>query len=116
MCYVNHTGHHLSDASIIRYICMNLLKLVLKSYCTSLYCSHVKSDHKQSGFSGVRIGYNNVFRKLLKLQYRCCASIMFTKYNVHLFSECLPEGGNTITLNNNYICKYILWKRMRFIT
>ena len=103
--------------------CSDLVKIKLfKSYCTSLYCSHLWSDYKKSVFSKIRVGYNNVFRKLLKLQPRSSASLMFATNNVlnfealirsivFFFTKRLESSRNSIiqSLYNNYTCKYIIW-------
>ena len=105
--------------------CSDLVKVEhFKSYCTSLYCSHLWTTYRKSIYSKIRVAYNNVFRKLLKLPPRSSASLMFASHNVFNFEalirskvfsfvERLEKSGNIImeTLINNYTCKYVLWKK-----
>ena len=45
-----------------------------------MYCSHVWIDYKKSVFSKIRVAYNNVFRRILKLPTISSASHMFASY------------------------------------
>ena len=72
----------------------------------------------------IRVAYNNVFRKFRKLPPRSSASLMFATndvYNfeslirskVYSFIKRLETSNNSViqALSNNYISRYIVWKK-----
>ena len=50
------------------------------SYCTNLYCVQLWSVYTAGQLQKLRVAYNNSFRRLFKLPFRCSASEMFV-YN-----------------------------------
>ena len=59
-------------------MCSEDVKITLfKSYCCSMYTSHLWWNHSQSGINKVYVAYNNVFRILCRENKWCSASFMF---------------------------------------
>ena len=101
--------------------CNEKVKIELfKSYCTSLYSSHLWSTYRKSIYSKIRVVYNNVFRKLLRLPPRSSVSHMFATNNILNFEALIISKITSFierlemkTLCHNYTCKYSLWKQLQ---
>ncbi|KAJ2951199.1 hypothetical protein O0L34_g5592 [Tuta absoluta] len=62
------------------------VKLTLfKAYCQAFYTAHLWQNYKQSTYNTLRVQYNNGFRALLGLPWRCSASGMFADHRVDDF-------------------------------
>ena len=57
--------------------------LLIKSYCTSFYCGYMWSDYKKITYSKLRVAFNNVHRRVLRLSYRSSFSTMYTTHNIN---------------------------------
>ena len=55
----------------------NVLIELCRSFCITFCCPYFWTQHKKATFSKLRVAYNNVYRKVLGLKQRCCASEMF---------------------------------------
>ena len=56
--------------------------LLIKSYCTSFYCGYLWSDYKAKTFSKLRVAFNNVYRRVLRLPTWSSASEMYDTHNI----------------------------------
>ena len=75
---------------LLRKICKcsdNVKISLFKSYCANLYCSQFWINSRICETTKLRVAYNNSFRRLMKLDYRCSASSMFVNNNVLSFKE-----------------------------
>ncbi|XP_069357564.1 uncharacterized protein [Maniola hyperantus] len=64
--------------------CSRQVKVTLfKAYCQALYTSQL--DYTKTTFDALRVQYNNAFRALLGLPWRCSASGMFAMHRVDDF-------------------------------
>ena len=68
--------------------CSNEIKCKLfTAFCTNMYCGHLWASFTRTSGLKVRVGYNNVFRRLLGFGRRCSASGMFANCRVKSFGE-----------------------------
>ena len=95
------------------------VKLALfRSYCTCFYCPFLWTHYKKSNYSKLRVAFNNVYRRILKLPSRSSASTMYVVNNIDSlevlvrkplfgFMERLNNSDNTIIkcINNSWILK-----------
>ena len=54
-----------------------------KSFCTSFHCSYLWSGYKKSTFNRLRVAFNNAYRRILDLPWRCSASGMYATYGIY---------------------------------
>lgn len=90
------------------YLCSDQVKITLfKAYCQSLYTSQLWYKYTKRAYNTLRVQYNNAFRAMLKLPWRCSASGMFAENRVTdfhglmrklkaSFYDRLRSSGNTI--------------------
>ena len=63
-----------------------MLKLALfRSYCTCFYCPFLWTHYKKSTHSKLRVAFNNVYRRILKLPPRSSASTMYAVNHIDSF-------------------------------
>ena len=105
------------------YHCSVDVKLALFcSYCTCFYCSFLWTHYKKSNYSKLRVAFNNVYRRILKLPLRSSASTMYVVNNIDSlevlvrkrifgFIERLNNSDNTIIkcINNSRILRFDIW-------
>ena len=59
------------------------VKLALfRSYCACFYCPFLWTHYKKSNYSKLRVAFNNVYRRILKLPSRSSASTMYVVNNI----------------------------------
>lgn len=65
------------------YHCSKQVKITLfKAYCQSFYTSQLWCKHTKSAYNTLRVQYNNAFRAMLHLPWRCSATDMFAESGV----------------------------------
>ena len=68
------------------HCCSNDVKLALfRSYCTCFYCPFLWTHYKKSTHSKLRVAFNNVYRRILKLPPRSSASTMYAVNHIDSF-------------------------------
>jgi len=68
------------------YCCTRTVKVqLLESYCLNFYCSTLWCEYTNHVFHKMKVGYNNVFRKLLGYVRRDSASAMFFNNQIDTF-------------------------------
>ena len=80
------------------------VKLALfRSYCTCFYCPFLWTLYKQSSYSKLRVAFNNVYRRILKLPSRSIASTMYVVNNIDSLEVLVRKRifGFMERLNNN---------------
>ena len=85
------------------YHCSTDVKIALfRSYCTCFYCPFLWTHYKKSTHSKLRVTFNNVYRRILKLQPRSSASTMYAINNIDRFEVLIRKRifGFTERLNN----------------
>ena len=106
------------------------VKLALfRSYCTCFYCPFLWTHYKKSNYSKLRVAFNNVYRRILKLPSRSSASTMYVVNNIDSlevlvrkrifgFMERLNNSDNTIIkcINNSWILRFDIWSSMERFT
>ena len=100
------------------------VKLALfRSYCTCFYCPFLWTHYKKSNYSKLRVAFNNVYRRILKLPSRSSASTMYVVNNIDSlevlvrkrifgFMERVNNSDNTIIkcINNSWILRVDIWR------
>ncbi|KAL0867445.1 hypothetical protein ABMA27_008232 [Loxostege sticticalis] len=72
--------------------CSLEVKITLfKTYCQTLYTCNLWSNYTKKAFSALRIQYNNAFRGMLGLPWRCSASGMFATWHTDGFHAVLRK-------------------------
>jgi len=67
-------------------LCSDEVKTQLfTSFCSNMYCSALWSHYKASSHKNVIVGYNNVYRYLLKVKGPCSISQLFLTNGVNTF-------------------------------
>ena len=105
------------------YFCTIDVKLELfRSFCMSFYCCYLWTGYEKSTFHRLRVAFNNAYRRILDLPWRCSASGMYATYGIYNleaiirnqtfgFIGRLRKSCNTIvqTLKNAWIIRIQLW-------
>ena len=99
------------------YICMYFLLFIVYFYCPFLW-----THYKKISYSKIRVAFNNVFRRILKLPSRSSASTMYVVNNIDSlevlvrkrifgFMEQLNNSDNTIMkcITNSWILRFDIW-------
>ena len=94
-----------------------------RSFCGSIYGSHLWTCYKKSSFSKTRMAYNNFYRKLLHVSGRSSSSAMFMENNIanfecvirrdiYSFTTRLKTSSNTLisAIENCWLLKFVIWK------
>ena len=104
--------------------------LLIKCCCTSFYYGYMWSDYKKTMYSKLRVGFNNVFRRVLGLSCRSSASTIYTTHNIinmnpitngstaqeinlhYNFIERFMDSSNMIinTLMNSWYIRFSIWE------
>lgn len=72
--------------------CSRDVKISLfKAYCQTLYTCNLWSNYTKKSYSALRVQYNNAFRGLLGLPWRCSASGMFAASNTDGFQAVIRK-------------------------
>ena len=102
------------------HFCTIDVKLKLfRGFCTSFYCCYLWTGYKKSTFNRLRVAFNNAYRRILDLPWRCSASGMYATYGIYNleafirkqtigFIERLYKNCNTLivqTLENVWIIR-----------
>ena len=68
------------------HCCSTDVKLTLfRSYCTCFYCPFLWTHYKKSTHSKLRVAFNNVYRRILKLPPRSSVSTMYAVNHIDSF-------------------------------
>lgn len=77
--------------------CSRDVKITLfKAYCQSFYSSGLWVNYTQRAYRGLRTQYNNGFRMLLGLPWRCSASGMFVKARTDGFRAIMRKKASSL--------------------
>jgi hypothetical protein len=72
--------------------CSREVKVTLfKSYCQTLYTCNLWCNYTKKAYNALRVQYNNSFRGLLGLHWRCSASGMFAEHSTDSFQAVLRK-------------------------
>ena len=99
------------------------VKLALfRSYCACFYCPYLWTHYKKSTHSKLRVAFNNVYRRILKLPSWSSASTMYTVNHIDSFEvlvrkrvagfiERLKDSNNSIIfcIDNSWKMKFDIW-------
>ena len=103
--------------------CSTDVKLALfRSYCACFYCPYFWTHYKKSTHSKHRVAFNNVYRLILKLPSRSCASTMYAVNHIDSFEvlvrkrvagfiERFKDSNNSIifSIYNSWTMKFCIW-------
>ena len=103
--------------------CSTDVKITLfRSYCTYFYCRFLWTHYKKSTHSKLRVAFNNVYRRILKLPPRSSASTMYAvnhidsfeilvRKRVFGFTERLKVSENSIIscIDNSWKMQFEIW-------
>ena len=68
------------------HCCSTDVKLTLfRSYCTCFYCSCLCTHYNKSTHSKLRVAFNNVYHRILKLPSKSSASTMYAVNHIDSF-------------------------------
>ena len=99
------------------HCCSTDVKLALfRSYCTCFYCPFLWTHYKKSTHSKLRVAFNNIYRRILKLPPRSSASTMYAVNYIDSFENLVRKLVVNVTerlkVSENSIisCIHNLWK------
>ena len=95
---------------------------LFRSYCACFYCPYLWTHYMKSTHSKLKVAFNNVYRRILKLPPRSGASTMYTvnlidsfevlvRKRVAGFIERLKDSNNSIIfcIDNSWKMKFDIW-------
>ena len=105
------------------YHCSIDVKLELfRSFCTSFYCCYLWTAYKKSTFNKLRVAFNNAYRRVLGLPWRCSASAMYANFGIQNFeavirkstfgfAQRLAKSTNTLimAIESSWIVRIDIW-------
>ena len=65
---------------------------LFRSYCTNMYCCQFWTNAALKDLNKLKVAYNNSFRRLMELSYRCSASGMFVSNKILSFPELIRKN------------------------
>ena len=66
------------------YFCTINVKLELfRCYCTSFYCCYLWTGYNKSTFNRLRVTFNNAYRRIPDLPWRCSVSGIYATYGIY---------------------------------
>ena len=75
------------------YYCSYEVKLKLfRSFCTPFYCCYLWTAYKKSTFDKLRVAFNNAYRRVLNLSWRCSASAMYATFRIQNFEAVIRKS------------------------
>ena len=93
-----------------------------RSYCTCFYCPFLWTDYKKSTHSKLRVAFNNVYGRILKLPPRSSASTWYAVNHIDSFeilvrkrvvgfTEQLKVSENSIIscIDNSWKMQFEIW-------
>ena len=83
-----------------------------RSYCGSFYYSYLWTQFIKSTISKIRVGYNDLYRKIVHVSRRNSASEMFVKNNISNFESLLRK--ETFSFTSRLKCSLALLKAVGF--
>ena len=86
MCFVNSEICTLNLIDGYVYSIADVKIAPFHSYCTCFYCPFLWTHYKKSTNSKLRVAFNNVYRRILKLPFRSSASTMYVVNNIDSIS------------------------------
>ena len=96
--------------------CDESVKLALfGSFCSCYYCPYLWLDLTKHSARILRVAYNNVHRKILKLHMRCSASQMFADNNLLNFEALMRKMSNTFINIIDQYYTYLLFFQLSFV-
>ena len=104
------------------HCCWCKVSIISQLYCACFYCPFLWIHYKKSNYSKLRVAFNNVYRRILKLPSRSSASTMYVVNNIDSlevlvrkrifgFMERLNNSDNTIIkcIINAWILRFDIW-------
>ena len=105
------------------------VKLALfRTYCTCFYCPFLLTHYKKSTHIKLRVAFNNVHRRILKLPPKSRASTMYAVNHIDCFEilirkrvvgsiERLKVSNNSISsyIDNTWEMKFNIWNRIKLL-
>ena len=67
------------------YYAIDVKLELFRSFCKSFYCRYLWTAYKKSTVDKLRVAYNNTYRRVLNLPWRCSASAMYANFNIQNF-------------------------------
>ena len=74
-----------------------------RSNCTVFYYLFLWTHYKKSTYSKLRVVFNNVYRRILKLPPRSSASTMYAVYNIDSFENTIIKCINNLHRSNKLL-------------
>ena len=84
-------------------------KQLFISYCSSFYCCALWSNFNKTSLQDLQVAYNNIFRLLMNLPYRCRVSPHFIALGMNHFSVIRGKlVHQRILLSNNTLIRTLV--------
>ena len=105
------------------HYCTIDVKLELfRSFCMPFYCCYLWTAYKKSTFDKLRVAFNNAYRRVLNLPWRCSASAMYANNSIQNFEavirkstygfiQRLAKSTNSLVMaiENSWIVRIDIW-------
>ena len=105
------------------HYCTIDVKLELfRSFCMPFYCCYLWTAYKKSTFDKLRVAFNNAYRRVLNLPWRCSASAMYANNSIQNFEAAirkstygfiqrLAKSTNSLVMaiDNSWIVRIDIW-------
>ena len=75
------------------HYCTIDVKLELfRSFCMPFYCCYLWTAYKKSTFDKLRVAFNNAYRRVLNLPWRCSACAMYANFSIQNFEAVIRKS------------------------
>ena len=75
------------------HYCSIDVKLELfRSFCTSFYGCYLWTAYTKSTFDELRVAFNNAYRRVLNLHWRCSVSVMYANFRIQNFEAVIRKS------------------------
>ena len=104
------------------YCTIDVKKELFRSYCLSLYGCSLWSDYSKATYRKLTVAFNNIYRRMLGLPWRCSASAMYANYDLPIidtvirrslfgFIQRLSVIKNSIvrSIEQSWLVKFKIW-------
>ena len=65
---------------------------LFRSFCTSFYCCYLWTAYKKSTFAKLRVAFNNAYRRVLNLPWRCSADVVYDHFRIQNFKAVIGKS------------------------
>ena len=106
------------------HYCTIDVKLELfRSFCMPFHCCYLWTAYKKSTFDKLRVAFNNAYRRVLNLPWRCSASAMYANNSIQNFEAVIRKStygfiqrlaistnSLVMAIENSWIVRIDIWR------